>query len=408
MLFNKKGQIGVSISDDTIEIIEIMPSKSGIFEAVDFSYLEIDSKIIENGNILNIDAFAISLKKAFSENGAKFSSNNVYFALPDPATFFHTFGFPGAVSDREIPNAISFKYDEIFPIPVNAGKGDYAIVARNKNETIVQYALASLEVIRQYSEAFKKAGLVLTGIGLDAQAIEKAILGNPEEKKATLVVNITKDSASLFLRDVYGIHATFYELFDKTGKAEVLSKEIISVIGWYKRVSPENIVDEVIFVGSENESASLFEKVKKLISEYDEKINIKNGNPFARIGNASQIKNISKNKEKASFTVALGAAINESWSTGKRYEFLPSAKSGPTIIKSKYVETAGQKSDADVGLYISTIPEKKKTIIAVSFAIATILFLGMAFYWYYSESNKAENELLRLRQAQQASAQVAQ
>ncbi len=405
-MFSKKNYIGVSVNDEAIEIVELKPMKGGLFTISDFSYFPLESKIIENGNILNIDSLSVSLKKAFKENGAKFSSNLVCLTLPDPVTFFHTFSFPGAVPDREIPNAISFKYDEVFPVPASDSKGDYAVVARDHEQTTVQYSLTSMKIIRDYINVFEKAGLKLFGIGLEAQAIERAILGDPEEKKASIIANITEESASIFIRDAYGIHATFFEMFDKTGKAEALFKEIVSIMSWFHRISPANVLEEIVFVGNPNIVSSIKPKFGKLLSEFDEKINLRVGTSFNKIVNSEKVKNVSKYKDVASYDVAIGSALGELLPCDKKYEFLPSAKCGPVVLKNKYVVVDGDSSGKNVGLYIETISEKKKTIFAVIFAFIMLAILGTVLILHFISMNKVDSSINDLMQNHKSSLQV--
>ncbi len=186
-------------------MVEIIPAKGGFFKITNISSADIESGIIEHGRILDPERLAASLKKIYHKTGQKFSTKTVYAILPDSMTYFHVFDFPGAFSDEEIVNAVSFKFEEVFPLPMTSCFFDYAIVMRTPEKTLVQYAVVPKEIVRQIEDSFLKADLKLAGLGLLSQAVTKVVLGEPREKKASIVAYVTNESATIFIRNIFSV-----------------------------------------------------------------------------------------------------------------------------------------------------------------------------------------------------------
>ncbi len=177
-------------------------------------------------------------------------------------------------------------------------------------------------------------------------------------------------------------------------------------MSWFHRISPANVLEEIVFVGNPNIVSSIKPKFGKLISEFDEKINLRVGTSFNKIVNPEKVKNVSKYKDVASYDVAIGSALGELLPCDKKYEFLPSAKCGPVVLKNKYVVVDGDSSGKNVGLYIETISEKKKTIFAVIFAFIMLAILGTVLILHFISMNKVDSSINDLMQNHKSSLQV--
>ncbi len=395
-MFGKTGNIGISVSDTSIEIIEIKPAQSGLFSLSEFAYADLDQGIIEHGKLLDIDRFSVVLKNMYEKSGAKFSTKNVYFIIPDPITFFHTFVFPGALPDKEIPNALSFKFEETFPIQSSDVQGDYAVVLRNPEKTIVQYAVTSRSIVTNYIEGLKKAGFSVDGMGLEAQAILRVVLGEPREKKASLTAYITEESATFFVRDILGLNSTFYATFKgfEDSREKIVMEEINSIFHWYKKNFLENDIDVIVLCGN-----SVHGLKTRLEKDYPD-ANIRIADVFGKVTNKEGNKNIEKFSGKASFLVALGGSLQDLVECGRKFELMPGGRCSPTVVKSKFITSAGDKDiefgSKGVSLYLSGMTQKKKIGIAIGFILLCVVFLGGAYYLYNLNNEKINAEIERL------------
>ncbi len=397
-MFGKSGHIGISVSDTSIEIIEIRPGNSGLFSISGFVFSELEQGVIENGKLLDADRFSIAIKNAFEKGGTKFSSKNIYFIIPDPITFFHTFVFPGALPDKEIPNAISFKFEETFPIPLTDAQGDYAVVVRNPEKTIVQYAASSRNTVEKYLEALRKAGLNVDGMGLEAQAILRVVLGEPREKKASLIAHVTERSATFFIRDILGINSTFYATFKgfEDSREKIVLDEMNSVLQWYKKNFAENDLDVIVVSGN-----AIYGLKAKLEKAYPE-MNVRIADFFGKITNKDKVKDIEKYSEKTSFVIALGASLQDIVPCGRKFELMPGAKCLPSVVKSKFITSAGDNNISfgggeGISLYVSAMSQKKKFGITLAFIFICIAFLGGVYVWYYMSNQKIDSEIQKLK-----------
>ncbi len=324
----------------------------------------------------------------------KFSTKTVYAILPDSMTYFHVFDFPGAFSDEEIVNAVSFKFEEVFPLPMTSCFFDYAIVMRTPEKTLVQYAVVPKEIVRQIEDSFLKADLKLAGLGLLSQAVTKVVLGEPREKKASIVAYVTNESATIFIRNIFGLHSTFSVFFEKSDAIDkILAKEISTIFSWYTKMNPEDSLDELIVCGDTDSVSGLKGKLEKLLEGGAASLKIRLGDILGRITNSGGTKFGKENKDTFLYVAAIGSALEDLDPCDRKYELLPSASCGPTVVKSKYVTTNGNKNKSfisleDIKYNFEIMPQRRQILWASIFISIAIIILAGALIWYLNRGGK--------------------
>ena len=127
------------------------------------------------------DALANELKVLWKEGG--FASKSVELGVANQKIVVRTMEFP-QIDEKELRAAIEFQAQEHIPIPVDEAILDYKVLSTHAADdgSIKQRILlvaAQREMVRQFVNVAKKAGLVISGIDLQAFAMIRALAPKP-------------------------------------------------------------------------------------------------------------------------------------------------------------------------------------------------------------------------------------
>jgi len=417
--FGQSSRVGVSISDSSIEMMEVRIRRDRKIEVLAASAVALESGVVERGRVVDVDRLSRALKTAHAAAApASFSLQTLDIALPDSVTYFHTFRFPGSLTNAEIANALQFQTEEVFPYPSDELVSDFIVSSRTAQETVVQYAVADKEAIAGYAAAASRAGFSVGGLGLEAQAIARALLAAPRKGKASLVADLGEYTSTLFLRDANGLIATFsttiagamltQALMAHMGvpreKAETLKrksglgegadkraqqaiqqslqslvKHLSDIIGWYERMTG-NQVDDVVLTGG----TSLLEGLPAYLSEelgsMYPNARVRVGDTFAAIQDAPAVRVLQKDKRGAFYAPALGAAVLAAGKE-KSFEFF-----GPSKRVRRQVSRAPTRVALPVNReqwheFIQSVPQRTKMVFAGVLLLLACMVLLAAVLW---------------------------
>ncbi len=406
-LAKNRARIGVFASDRALEMVEIHPNEQGLFHVASFAMVDLEPGVVEHGDILDIDRLAAAAKKLWSNGG--FSTNVVYGALSDHITYFHTFKFPGELSDAEVKSALTFQFEEAFPLAFVDAVIDFAVIARSGEQTVVQCAVVPKVSLQKFQDALERAGLTVGGVGIEAQAIGRVLLGAFREKKASLIANIRKHSITLFIRDMYGLYATFTSKISSdattslSSRIKMLHKEILAISEWYARTVPDVTLEELVLTGYVTELPEIEQEVRELVKhDLPNFVEIRIGDIFGRMTDHEAARLTTKEKRTAMYAAPIGMALLGVMTDERPFEFLVSAQRSPSVVRSKRVASDGRKrhffpTKEDIDIYIATIPERKKIFFSISFILIALMIFGGVLVWYFSAQHSTEAGLAHLR-----------
>ncbi len=128
------------------------------------------------------DALANELKVLWKEGG--FASKSVELGVANQKIVVRTMEFP-QIDEKELRAAIEFQAQEHIPIPVDEAILDYKVLSTHADDdgSVKQRILlvaAQREMVRQFVNVAKKAGLVIGGIDLQAFAMIRALAPKPQ------------------------------------------------------------------------------------------------------------------------------------------------------------------------------------------------------------------------------------
>jgi|GEM_PF-2889425 len=435
--FQSNAGIGVSISDSSIEMIEMRRRPNGTWEVVSVSRGVIEPGVIERGKVQDADRLAAALRAVKDAAKPEFKTNNVRVCLPDSVTYFHLFRLPGSLTEAEVATALSFQVEEVVPFTAEELIGDFSVLERTEHETVVQYAVALKETVAQFRAAVTRAGLQLDSLALEAQALSASLLAAPRKGKASLVADMGEHTTTLFIRDEKGLFATFTSVIAGAAmtdaiirikklpreKAETLKrtagvkgsdsavrKTLLSAVGdiatqishvasWYQSVSG-NVVDELVLTGGTSLMPGLTEAVQAFVAQAHPDMKVRVGQTFARAAGGGLPDKLTKNHEDAFFAPAFGAVLPP----GKgeyAFNFLAAAQRRirmPRVVAAPRAgRTAKPSPLSGVARRLEGLPEKQKLIAAGVLIGLALIGLLSAIVWRVGAERKISADIDALK-----------
>jgi type IV pilus assembly protein PilM len=137
--------------------------------------------LVFEGEVVDPAGLASELKSFMKAGG--FSGKRVELGIANQKIVVRTMEFP-QIDEKELRAAVEFQAQEHIPIPVEEAILDYKVLSTHADEdgSVKQKLLlvaAQKEMIAQFVEVTKKAGLTMGGIDLQAFALIRALAPKP-------------------------------------------------------------------------------------------------------------------------------------------------------------------------------------------------------------------------------------
>jgi type IV pilus assembly protein PilM len=212
MLFGKKDHlVGLDIGSRSIKASEIIDSKKGR-SLKNFGYLELSSGSIEDGVIKDPNAVADSIRQLFKEH--HFKEQNVAVSIGGYSVIVKNIVVENQ-PEAQLQETIPFEAEQYIPFDISDVNIDFLILGEsenNPNQLNVLLIAAKKEIINEYFNLIKLAGLNPCIIDVDAFALQniyEANYGTADQNIALIdigasktALNILKEGTSVFIRDV--------------------------------------------------------------------------------------------------------------------------------------------------------------------------------------------------------------
>lgn len=405
--------IGASISDRSIELVELRRGAKGAVELRAVASRPLEAGIVEGGKVLDVDRLAVAIRDTARLAKPAFRTKDISVALPDAATYFHLFRFPGSLTDAEARSALSFQLEEVVPLPADELVGAYAVASRSAEETAVFEAVALRDTVRATERACERAGFSVEHAVLEAEALASALLGAERAGRATLVADIGARSTTLVVRDELGMRGTFSKPFAgevmtdalasakkiPRAKAETLKhalgigpksdaatkkavgatvaqivREMTRVMAWYRGIEPSRALDEVVLTGGSAEMPGIVAEIAAGLGAAGWKGKVRVGDPLARLNDSALARAVARGRTRSVFAPAIGAALLGG--SSPTFEFHGAKGARVPAGKSR----GSRHPVADTRQFFQYVPPQAKLVGAVLFVVASFLVLGYAVF----------------------------
>lgn len=157
------------------------------------------------GEVVDVDGLAGELKSFWKDNG--FSGKRFSLGVANQKVVVRTMEFP-VMDVKELQAAIEFQAQEAIPIPLADAILDFDVLPDGNGDGGHQKVLivaAQRDMVKQFVEAARKAGLTIDGIDLQAFALLRAMAppvafvdrGAAGGGEATALINISSGTTNL-------------------------------------------------------------------------------------------------------------------------------------------------------------------------------------------------------------------
>lgn len=200
-------RVGIDLEQAFIAGAQIKGSRQG-YELTNVAVRALPAGLVFEGEVLDVDGLAVELKDFWKTSG--FSGKRFFLGVANQKVVVRTMELP-IIDEKELRAAIEFQAQDSIPIPLDEAVLDFQVLSTIPDEDDgpgrqrVMVVAAQREMIQQFVDVARKAGLGIAGIDLQACALRRSISppvafidrGAPQSTDATAVVNIGTGTTNL-------------------------------------------------------------------------------------------------------------------------------------------------------------------------------------------------------------------
>jgi type IV pilus assembly protein PilM len=180
-----KRLVGLKVGGSQLAAARV--ANNGAAELLQVARVDLPPGVVVSGELRDPDSLANALREFFAKN--KLPKKNVRLGIASNRIGVRTFEITGIDDPKQLENAIHFRAQEALPIPLDEAVLDYHVLEERADEEgtktkRVLLVVAYRELIDRYVDACKKAGIVLSGIDLEAFALLRALSAPRPETEA--------------------------------------------------------------------------------------------------------------------------------------------------------------------------------------------------------------------------------
>ena len=193
-------------------------SVNGSVEVVQLAGSPLPAGLIAGGEVRDAEALGEALKKFFGKH--KLPKRNVRIGVANNRIGVRTIEVAGIEDPKQLANAVRFRAQEALPIPIDEAVLDFQILgdgaaADGTPSKRVLLVVAYRDLIADYIEACRLAGLRLVGVDLEAFALLRALTptfatepSGSSQRSALVAVSIGSERSVLGVSDGYSCEYT--------------------------------------------------------------------------------------------------------------------------------------------------------------------------------------------------------
>ena len=212
MVFGKNDNlVGLDIGSRSIKAAEIVETKRGS-ALKNLGIIDIAHGVIEEGTISDPESVAESIQQLWKSSG--FKETNVAVSIGGYSVIVKKI-IVQTMAEEQLQETIHFEAEQYIPFDISDVNLDFQILGEsesNPNQMDVFLVAAKKEMVDDYINLVNLAGLNACTIDVEAFALQNTFEANYDTQKENIALidigasktslNILKDNASVFMRDV--------------------------------------------------------------------------------------------------------------------------------------------------------------------------------------------------------------
>jgi len=254
--FGSKSVVGLDIGSSSVKAVELSRrGRSKEFELTHLGVALLPAEAIVQGAFLNSSAIVEGIREAIEK--AKIRTKNVAAAVSGHSVIVKKVSLPVMTRD-ELDEQIRWEAEQYIPFDVNEVNLDFQILNSGGGEGQMEVLLvaAKKDLVDDYVQVIREAGLVPAAIDVAAFAVENAFEANydvrPDEVVAlvnigaqVVNINIISNGAPAFTRDITTAGNQYTEEIQKALSISFDEAERIKLGGRRSENSQEVVPQEV-------------------------------------------------------------------------------------------------------------------------------------------------------------------
>jgi type IV pilus assembly protein PilM len=349
--------VGVKVGASQIAAARVV--NNGAAELVQVARHPLEPGIVVGGELREPEALTEALKEFFRVN--KLPRRGIRLGIANNRIGVRTLEIAGIDDPKQLANAIRFRAQEALPIPIEEAVLDWQELGaevddEGMNVRRVLLVVAYRDLVDRYVSAFKKAGLTLSGIDLEAFALLRSLAASDgavgaDADAALVAVTIGHDRSTFAVSD--GRVCEFTRVLDWGGSAlnvaiaralelsptdaepvkralslldntlpagltveqseaareavrrqiQTFARELVSSLQFYQNQSGSLGIGEIVVTGGTAHLLGLADELEKLIG-----VRVRVGDPLGRV---KVSRRLGDPEQVGSFAVAIGLGIDD-------------------------------------------------------------------------------------------------
>ncbi|MBD3311544.1 MAG: SH3 domain-containing protein [Candidatus Magasanikbacteria bacterium] len=303
-----KDTIGLDISDNTIEVVQLAKAGFGKFRLKAINKVSLPKGVVENSQIKDEEALKRYIVKLFQQAKPKaIFFGSFIFGLQEDQVYTHVF----TLGEHEKRERDLLVLEEIkMNIPLEEGNilYSYKILEKNKKGLRILALAANKDMVSEWRTFFKKMKVNITEFDPLALAIYRPLM-NEKSKDTICLVDIGSKKTGVTFFDSSGLQYSF--VFNIAG--DELTKRVVDTKGVdFKKAEKDKLKfglypkDKELFVALAGGLDEIAKELDKVIKFYNKKTQ-KNVEEVVLIGGSSNLKKIDFYLEKKlGFKITIG------------------------------------------------------------------------------------------------------
>jgi type IV pilus assembly protein PilM len=254
--FGSKSVVGLDIGSSSVKAVELSRrGRSKEFELTHLGVASMPAEAIVQGAFLNSSAIVEGIREAIEK--AKIRTKNVAAAVSGHSVIVKKVSLPAMTRD-ELDEQIRWEAEQYIPFDVNEVNLDFQILNGGGGEGQMEVLLvaAKKDLVDDYVQVIREAGLIPAAIDVAAFAVENAFEANYEVRPDEVValvnigaqvvnINIISNGAPAFTRDITTAGNQYTEEIQKALSISFEEAERIKLGGRRSESSQEVVPQEV-------------------------------------------------------------------------------------------------------------------------------------------------------------------
>lgn len=197
-----KKSIGLDVSDNTIELVELKKA-GGKAKLLNYSRVFLAAGVVKNGRIMDKKRLKAYFNRLFTRSKpGEINSNKINFALPEEQVFTYSFKI-NYNQDEEIENLVYKEAISSIPVEKDNLWLEYKVLKKEKNKegekkAWIFLAATDKEVCQQWQDFFREGNLEIDSFELPCLVSRRAIRGSDQGEVALVDIGAGQTSLSLF------------------------------------------------------------------------------------------------------------------------------------------------------------------------------------------------------------------